>query len=306
MNTAWRLLLLTLPLVLGPAAACAPRHIVESVLAGTHFQLLRNVPYGPGPQERLDVYRPRHRKDPAPVIVFLYGGRWQTGSREEYRLLGDALTGEGVVAVVPDYRRYPEVRFPVWVEDAARAVRWVRDSIGMFGGDPARIFVMGHSSGAHTATLLALDRHYLKDAGVPLSAVNGFISLAGPVATTWTDPDVQALMGPRKMWPMTYPIEQVDGSAPPLLLLHGARDRLVSSANSIRLADRIHARGGCAPVKVYRGLDHIGIVLALALPRFNIAPVLDDVMAFVHGWSNKSPPNTSAGFRVNCGEIRER
>ena len=275
-----------LPILLGQITACAPRQFAESVLLGNHFELVGNVPYGPGPQDRLDVYRPPHQKSPAPVVVFLYGGRWQSGSKEEYRLLGDALTREGVVAVVPDYRRYPEVRFPVWVVDAARAVRWVRDSIGTFGGDPARIFVMGHSSGAHTATLLALDGHYLRDAGVPPFAVQGFVSLAGPVATTWTDPDVQALMGPREQWARTYPLEQVDGSAPPLLLLHGTQDRLVSSANSVRLAARIRARGGCAPVILYRGLGHIGIVIALALARFEIAPVLRDVMAFV----KQAPP----------------
>ena len=269
------------PILLGQVTACAPRQFAESVLIGNHFELVRDVQYGRSLQERLDVYRPKRGGRSVPVIVFLYGGRWQSGSKEEYRLLGDALTGEGVVAVVPDYHRYPEVRFPIWVEDAARAVRWVKDSIGAFGGDPAQIFVMGHSSGAHTATLLALDDHYFQDAGVPPSAVRGFISLAGPVATTWTDPDVQALMGPREMWPRTYPLELVTGSAPPLLLLHGVRDRLVSSANSIRLAARIRARGGCAPVILYRGLDHIGIILALALPRFNIAPVLRDVMAFV-------------------------
>ena len=150
------------------------------------------------------------------------------------------------MAVVPDHRKYPDVGFPVWVEEAARAIRWVRDSIGKFGGDPRRIFVMGHSSGAHTATLLALDSHYLRNAGVPAAAVRGFISLAGPVATTWTDPDVQALMGPRELWPRTYPMDLVDGSAPPLLLLHGGRDRLVSPANSTRLAAHIRERGGCA------------------------------------------------------------
>jgi len=281
------LLLALLPFLVGPGAACAPRHFAESVLLGNHYEIVRDVPYGPDPQERLDVYRPRRGARSVPVIVFLYGGRWQSGSKEEYRLLGDALTGEGVVAVVPDYRRYPKVRFPVWVKDAARAVRWVRDSIGAFGGDPGRIFVMGHSSGAHTATLLALDSHYLRDAGVPPSAVKGFISLAGPVATTWTDPDVQALMGPPNSWPLTYPMEQVDGSAPPLLLLHGGRDRLVSSDNSTRLAARIRERGGCAVVILYRGLDHIGIVLASALPQFNLAPVLRDVVGFVHATEAK-------------------
>ena len=277
-----------LPLLLGPAA-CTPRHFAEFVLLSSRFELTENLPYGRGPQMRLDIYRPRHRGPPNPVIIFLYGGRWQSGSKDQYRLLGDALASEGMVAVVPEYRRYPEVRFPVWVEDAARAVRWVRDSIEKFGGDPGRIFVMGHSSGGHTATLLALDPHYLGNAGLQPSAVRGFISLAGPVATTWTDADVQALMGPRAMWSRTYPLEQADGSAPPLLLLHGVRDRLVSSANSTRLAARIRGRGGCAPVVLYRGLDHIGIVLALALPRFNIAPVLRDVVAFVHATTRASP-----------------
>ena len=268
-------------MLLGPATACSPRHFAESVLLGNHFELVRDVPYGGHRQQRLDVYRTRDGAQLAPVIIFLYGGRWQRGFKEEYRLLGDALTRQGVVAVVPDYRRYPEVRFPVWLEDAALAVRWVRDSIAPFGGDSARIFVMGHSSGAHTAALLALDRRYLEDAGVPPSAVRGVISLAGPVATTWTDSDVQALMGPRERWPATYPLEQVTGSARPLLLLHGARDQLVSSANSIRLAARIRALGGCAPTRVYRGLGHVGIMIALALSRFQIAPVLDDVMTFV-------------------------
>ena len=270
------------PLLLGLVAACAPRQIAESLLLGNHYQLLVDRQYGPTPQDRLDIYRPRGKSRPAgPVVVFLYGGRWQHGSKELYRLLGDALTDEGVVAVVPDVRRYPDVRFPAWVEDAARAVRWTRDSIGAYGGDPDRLFVMGHSSGAHTATVLALDGHYLIEAGVPPTAVKGFIGLAGPVATTWTDPDVQALMGPREGWGATYPMRQADSSASPLLLLHGGRDRLVSPANSRRLAARIHALGGCAPVNVYSGLGHVGIVLALALARYEIAPVLRDVMRFV-------------------------
>jgi pimeloyl-ACP methyl ester carboxylesterase len=151
------------------------------LLVHGHFDLVRDLPYGSDARQRLDVYRPRSSARPAPVVVFLYGSRWQHGSKGEYRLLGDALTGRGIVAVVPDYRLYPEVRFPAWVEDAARAVRWVRDSIGRFGGDPTRIFVVGHSSGGHTAAVLALDEHYLRDAGVPAEAVRGFVSIAGPV-----------------------------------------------------------------------------------------------------------------------------
>ncbi len=248
---------------------------------GNSFELVRDVPYGSQDRQRLDVYIPREGRRPAPVVVFLYGGRWQRGSKDEYRLLGDALTRRGLLAVIPDYRLYPQVRFPVWVEDAARAVRWVSDSIRYFGGDPGKIFVVGHSSGGHTAALLALDEHYLRDAGVPAKAMKGFVSLAGPVATTWTDPDVRALMGPEELWSATYPLEQVDGLEPPLLLLHGARDKVVSVSNSKRLAARIRERQGCAQAQTYRGLDHIGIVIALAAPQLGIAPILDEVANFV-------------------------
>lgn len=268
-------------LALAAVTACAPRLLAERLLLGSHFELTRDISYGPEARRRLDVYAPRDRGRPRPVVVFLYGGRWQHGSKDQYRLLGDALTREGVVAVVPDYRVYPQVRFPGWVVDAAAAVRWTRDSIARFGGDPDRIFLAGHSAGGHTAALLALDGRYLRAAGVPPAAIRGAIVLAGPVATAWTDPDVQALMGPREGWPATYPMRYADGSGPPLLLLHGGRDRVVSPANSTRLATRIREHGGCARAVIYRGLDHVGIVVALALPRFAIAPVLEEVMTFV-------------------------
>jgi acetyl esterase/lipase len=271
---------LVLPLVLA-LGACSPRRAVEWVLLGNSFELTRELAYGPDPRQRLDVYRPRQGKPGMPVVVFLYGGRWQGGSRELYHLLGDAFAREGVMAVVPDYRLAPQVSFPGWVEDAARAVRWVHDSIGRFGGDPGRIFVVGHSAGAHTAMLLALDPRYLRAAGVPPGAVRGYAGLAGPVATTWTDPDVQALMGPRESWPGTYPLTYARGDAAPILLLHGGRDRTVNPTNTARLSAAIRARGGCASYRVYRGIDHIGIVIALSVPRFHLAPVMDDLLGFI-------------------------
>ncbi len=262
-------------------AGCSPRRAVELLLVGDHFDLTPHVAYGADPRQRLDVYRPRGGARLAPVVLFLYGGRWQTGSKEQYRLLGDALTREGVVAVIPDYRLYPAAHFPAWMEDGARAVRWARDNIARYGGDPGRIFVVGHSAGAHTALLLALDKRYLGAAGVAPGVVRGFVGLAGPVATTWTDPDVQALMGPPAGWPATYPLTHATGAVPPLLLLHGRRDRTVAPDNALRLAARVRERGGCVRTVLYRGLDHVGIVIALSVPKLGIAPVVEDLMAFV-------------------------
>ena len=270
------LLLFSLSFVSG----CSPGHAVEFFLLHHDFSLTRDLAYGRDAREHLDIYRPR-AAGAAPVVIFLYGGRWQYGSRQQYHLVGQALTGRGLVAVLPDYRLYPQVVFPAWVEDAARVVRWVHDSISSYGGDPERIFLVGHSSGAHTAVLLGLDQQYLRRAGVPDGTVRGVVSLAGPVATAWTDSDIQALMGPPDNWRATYPLEHADGSGPPLLLLHGAQDKTVAAQNSIRLESRVRDRGGCARVILYRSLNHVGIVIALAAPALDIAPVLEEIVRFV-------------------------
>jgi acetyl esterase/lipase len=275
----WRAVLLA---VLALAAGgCSGRRLAEGLLLGNHFVRTPGLAYGDEARQRLDVYRPRTVREGAPVVVFLYGGRWQDGSKDEYRLLGDALTRRGMVVVIPEYRLYPAVRFPAWVQDAARAVRWARDNAARYGGDPDNLVVMGHSAGGHTAALLALDERWLREAGVPAGAVRGYASLAGPVDTQWTDPDVQDLMGPAAGWPATYPRTHVDGTEPPLLLLHGGDDDTVSPESSRRLAAHVQERGGCARAVVYRGVGHVKIVVAAAVPRVSSAPVLDDLAALV-------------------------
>lgn len=264
-------------------AACTPRQGVERLVLDGAVIRSADIPYGADARQRLDVYRARSTARPAPVVVFIYGGRWKYGSKRDYLLMGNALAREGWVVVIPDYRLFPAVKFPAWVDDGANAVRWTHDNLQRLGGDSSRVFVIGHSAGAHTVAMLALDRHYLRDAGLPQDAVSGFVSIAGPNDTTWTAPDVQELMGPRDGWPATYPYNFVDGANRPLLLLHGLNDDVVASGNSERLAKRITAKGGCVRLEEYRGLGHIQIALALVLPWLNSAPVLRDIRAFVTG-----------------------
>lgn len=270
--------------VLTAAAGCsttdAARGLADALFVRPHLVTIRDLQFGRHGLS-LDVHRPRQPRRNAPVIVFLHAGRWKYGSREDYRVLGNGLTARGWVVVVPDYRKHPQVNHPAWVEDGADAVRWTRDHVSRFGGDSTRIFVIGHSSGAHTAALLALDERYLLSVGVAPRSIRGYVSLAGPVDTIWTDEDVQRLMGPPAGWPGTYPRTHIDGDEPPLLLLHGARDDVVHADNAVRLADRITAAGGCARAVVLPTLDHVRIVLALAAPRVAGRRVMDEVAAFI-------------------------
>lgn len=251
------------------------------MLVGSHFTETRDVVFGRPDGPRLDVYSPDGLDDAAPVVVFFYGGRWQSGSKDLYRLLGDALTRRGIVTVVPDYTLAPDTSFPGWVEEGAESVAWTWANIASFGGDPDRIFLVGHSAGAHTAALLTLDERYLRAVGLEPNVIRGTVSISGPVSTRWTDPDVQALMGPEQGWPTSYPDTHVDGSEPPLLLLHGGEDETVRPRNSADLAQLVRERGGCARAIVYPGIGHIEIIVALMAPWLRRAPVRDDVVEFI-------------------------
>ena len=229
----------------------------------------------------LDVYAPHAARD-APVIVFFHGGSWETGKRSWYRYVGDALANSGVVTVIPDYRKFPAVRFPAFMHDAAHAVGWTREHAREYGGDPARVFVMGHSAGGHIAALLAADPRYLAEVGLRPRELAGMIGLAGAYAFLpfvgneakifGDDPDGRH---------DSQPINFIDGDEPPLLLLHGVDDDEVSAHNAELLAERAQTIRDSVVLKLYPGVGHAAIVLAFARGRYSNIPALSDTLDFV-------------------------
>ena len=242
-------------------------------------QALRNVAYGALARQKLDVYLPKSGK-PRAVMVFFYGGGWTSGSKWPYRLLAAAMTGRGFAVVVPDYRLYPAARFPDFVEDAALALKWTQDNARLFGEAP--VFVMGHSAGAHIGSLLALDARYLRAHDIVPAFVRGFIGIAGPYTlkpAKW--PVVRAIFAAAAPPDSARPIRLVREGAPPMLLLHGGRDRVVAVHNSERFAEALRGAGNAAETKIYRSLGHFEIIVAFVWGWRWRAKVLDDVDAFV-------------------------
>ena len=268
-----------LPLLL---AACSPVDVLNATVPKDGYTVRDGLAYGEGPRHRLDVYVPEDLTAPAPVVVFFYGGSWRNGDRGDYLFVAEALASRGFVTVVPDYRLYPEVAFPGFLDDSAAAVGWVRDEIAGHGGDPDRIFLMGHSAGAYNAAMLALDPRYLAAAGVDRGVVRGMIGLAGPYDFLPLDTRVtRRVFGAAADLPATQPVSYADGDAPPLLLVTGADDTTVRPRNSQSLARAVAAQGGTAALRVYPDIGHIGLVVALADGQRDRAPVLDDLAAFI-------------------------
>ncbi len=246
-----------------------------------------SLPFGDA-GNRLDIWaRPAPAAARRPVLVFFYGGAWVKGSRRDYGFVAKAYAARGYVVVLPDYRKVPRVRFPAFVADGAQAVRWVRDHIARYGGDPARIIVAGHSAGAYIAVMLALDRRYLAAAGAGPGVIRAALGLAGPYDFyPWTSPRAVAALGDAPDPRVTQPISFARADAPPLWLATGTADEEVRPRNAVSLAARQHALGGRATVlREYPGLGHDDVVMALSKPFRSRAPVLDESIRFLadHG-----------------------
>ena len=267
--------------------------LLNAVVPKAGVQITRDVAYAPGPRGGADIYRPLVATEPAPVVVFVYGGSWDSGERKDYTFVGTALAGKGLVAVIPDYRVYPEVRWPSFLEDNAKAVAWARDHAAEYGGDPHRLFLMGHSAGAYNVVELALDRRWLAAVGMePQRDLRGVIGLAGPYDFLPLDSDeLKVIFGPPEGRPATQPINHVDGRNPPLFLATDTADTVVRPGNTKRLAARVRAAGGPVETREYKGLSHELLVGAIATPLRLLAPVLRDVTEFIRSHADEGDPS---------------
>lgn len=262
-------------------SGCSPLSLLSET-SGSNYQQTVNQAYGKDPRQSLDVYVPAKPDENADVVMFIYGGRWQFGSKDEYRFVAAGLTEKGFITVIPDYRLYPQVDWRDFIADTAAAYRWAETHIAVFGGNPRRIFIMGHSAGAHIAAMVALDSKLRQQAGSEIAPC-GLIGLAGPYDfLPIEDADVQQVFKSANRPIETQPIFYVDRNAPSMLLLTGAADITVKPGNSYRLAAAVQAHGGKAEVTSYPGVGHINIMLALARPLSFLAPTLQDTANFIH------------------------
>jgi acetyl esterase/lipase len=231
---------------------------------------------GPGHDDKkhlLDLYLPAEAEN-FPVLLFIHGGGWRHGYKDgvfnPYHRLGKGLARRGVGVAVATYRLAPRHKFPAQLEDVARATRWVYENIGEYGGDPNRLFLCGHSAGAHLVALAALDAKYLEAEGLPPDAVAGVIGISGPY-------DVEYMWEKGGWFARRYFVEPTFGDgaatraeasapnyarsdAPPFLLIYAEHDHAVLAPQAYRLAGALAARGVQTPVHKVANRNHFTIM----------------------------------------------
>jgi acetyl esterase/lipase len=267
-------------------AGCSPVKILNTFVPNTSFSLIADIEYGDLKRQKLDIYIPIYPKEadkPIKVVIFYYGGSWDSGNRENYKFVGEALASKGFIVVIPDYRVYPEVIFPAFMNDPSRAAKWVKEHIHEYGGDQNQVFLSGHSAGAHIAVMLGVNEAYLLDQQLKPQDFIGIIGLAGPYDfLPLKSNKLKEIFGPKQTRWKSQPINFVNGKSPPMLLAVGLKDDVVWPKNTFNMATRIKELSGKVTVVEFADYGHIDMVSKLAKPLRGDGDLLRSIVSFIN------------------------
>ncbi|MDE2384575.1 MAG: alpha/beta hydrolase [Alphaproteobacteria bacterium] len=249
---------------------------------GEARRIASGIAYGAGPRQKLDLYAPRAPETgPWPVVVFVHGGSWSSGNKNAYAFVGRALAAQGFLALVISYRLHPRHPYPAFVEDTAQALAWATRHAAEHGGDTSALFALGHSAGAYNVAQAVLDMAHFEKLGIAAPPLRAVATLAGPFDFLPLDSPISTeVFGRVPNLPATQPINHAGSHAPEFLILHGAADTTCLPRNSISLDQSLREAGAKSTLKIYDGIGHAAIMLAMAKPLRHMAPTLEDVTGF--------------------------
>ncbi|WP_053971162.1 alpha/beta hydrolase [Mangrovimonas sp. ST2L15] len=211
---------------------------------------------------KLDIYYPTNQNGFATVVWF-HGGGLTSGNKE----IPESLKNKGLAVVAVNYRLYPKVKAPAYIEDAAAAVSWVYRNIERYGGDASLIFVSGHSAGGYLASMVGLDKSWLGHFDMDADKIAGLIPFSGHTITHFTVREERGIKGTQAIVDSLAPLYHVRPDAPPMLLITGDRDlELLGRYEETAYFHRMMQLSGHSQVQLFEleGYDHGG----MAFPAF--------------------------------------
>ena len=248
---------------------------------GNKHSVQKDLRYGDAKQQQLDLYIPDETSENnKTLIVFLYGGGWTSGAKEQYDFAADAFTSNGYMVAIPDYIKYPAGSFPEFVEDVALAIAWLKDNVGRYG-EANEFVLIGHSAGAHIGGLLITDPNYLEKHDIEPQFISSFVGIAGPYGFTPKKEKYRKIFNQMGNYEPMQPLHFVSGSEPKMLLLHSEDDTTVLAKHTRLFAAKVNAAGGAASTKYYKDYGHAGMVLALSRIYDLENTVSSDIMQFL-------------------------
>lgn len=257
--------------------ACSPTSILNHTSGAEALRVAEDLAYGEDPRQRLDIYR---GETASCRIVYVYGGSWQEGDKSSYGFVGAQLARQGYEVVIPNYRLYPQVRYPAFVEDVALSLSYLQRE---YPSDKPLV-LMGHSAGAMIASLISYDRKYLRDQGLAPDLIAANIALAGPhdYFLPSQKPEWVGIFGENPESQVeALAVNHVSSQSPPSLILHGLEDEIVTPESARSITAALEAHGVPVTLQLYEDVGHRRLVAALGYPLHFLAPTLADIKAFL-------------------------
>lgn len=261
-------------------SACQPASVLNTVTPSGSYQLTTDVKYGEHPRQRMDIYLPRDQPYQQQVVVFVYGGSWESGDKSDFPFIAQAFTRLGYITVLPNYRLYPEVEFPEFIHDVAAAIGALPDKLPAQCPSADKLILAGHSAGAHTAALLATDARYLEQAGASLEQISAFIGLAGPYDLPLDHEQVRDKFT-QVEGNEANPVALATAQTPPTLLIHGLSDNIALPDHAERFKARLETLGIPVTLHLYPRRRHIDLVASLASPLRFWTPAYQDIQQYL-------------------------
>lgn len=258
------------------AQAFSALDVVNKISTGGGVGVSKDILYGDAPLQDLDIYYPKPlaqamRSDQSsissyPMVVFVHGGSWQNGSKEDYAFVGKSLAQAGYVTAVINYRKAPEHVYPDYVEDTARAIAWSYDNAAQLHADPQRFAVMGHSAGAFNMMAAVSNADFLAPYGMKPADISAVVGIAGPYSYDFRDYPTATAFPANATPDEVMPDRLIKGKQPPYLLLTAGDDKVVHDTNTINMTQALKEHGASVENGVIEGASHASSIGSMAMP----------------------------------------
>lgn len=259
--------------------ACQPTRVLNTVVPSGSYNRLADVPYATDSRQQMDIYIPSQKPLRENIIVFVYGGAWDQGDKNEFEFVGQAFARLGYVTVIPNYRLYPDVEFPQFIDDIAKAIAALPEHLNEPCPSPDNLILMGHSAGAHSVAMLVADPRYF-DEFVPFSpTVHALIGMSGPYDLPLEHERVKdkftTVEGDE-----ANPVALAHENMPRTLLLHGGSDTIAAPEHTEKFAARLAELNVPVETRMYERARHVALVASLASPLRFWTPAYNDIQEF--------------------------
>ena len=273
------------------AQALSALGLVNGISSSAGVGVSKDINYGDAPLQNLDMYYPKPLAQAMqtqsvidksyPMVVFVYGGSWENGSKEDYAFVGQSLAQAGYVTAVVNYRKAPEHVYPDFVKDTAKAIAWSYDNAPKFHADPKRLAVVGHSAGAFNAVAAISNSDFLAPYGMSPSDISAVVGIAGPYSYDFRKFDSASAFASDATPDEVMPDRQIKGKQPPYFLLTAENDKIVYDTNTIKMTQALKDFGATVETGQIKGASHATSIGAMAKPLRWVNDVRAQVLTYL-------------------------